>query len=397
MPLGPEDVVRKNFNTARFRGGYAAEEVDGFLEEVVAELRRLTGLVDQQQAEIQNLRAATSDSAGHQLAVAQDQLDQVRRERDAVVAELTAADRKVDQAREAAARAEEAKNQSLEEIRERFDEDLLALEKRVAHAQATADAAEQDCAQRVAAAEERARSAEAQAELLRQKLSEVSAGVRAAAEEQLGAEAVADLIPYATGLERDPIAQASAAAALAERIRRDHLAAGEREAQRLIGEAALERDAILAAAREQRDRLQSDGQQEHDRLIAEGRIQLDLARSESEGLVAGAQAEADQAREAARQQSEQLLASAQQQHDDVLDRARTAHEEQRRVAEQEAARLVSEAQTERDAVLADLATRREALESRIAQIDSSARAYRQRMRALVQEQLVQIDGEGWEL
>jgi len=43
MPLSPEDVVEKRFNPTRVREGYAQDEVDDFLDEVVAELRRLTG------------------------------------------------------------------------------------------------------------------------------------------------------------------------------------------------------------------------------------------------------------------------------------------------------------------------------------------------------------------
>ncbi|GAB7191113.1 DivIVA domain-containing protein [Kineococcus sp. NUM-3379] len=41
MPLTPEDVVNKRFNATRVREGYAQEEVDDFLDEVVEELRRL--------------------------------------------------------------------------------------------------------------------------------------------------------------------------------------------------------------------------------------------------------------------------------------------------------------------------------------------------------------------
>src|SRR3954451_1255913 len=43
MPLTPEDVQNKRFTTVRFKEGYDEEEVDGFLDEVEAELRRLLG------------------------------------------------------------------------------------------------------------------------------------------------------------------------------------------------------------------------------------------------------------------------------------------------------------------------------------------------------------------
>jgi DivIVA domain-containing protein len=42
MPLSPDEVVKKRFSATKFRQGYDEEEVDEFLDEVVAELRRLT-------------------------------------------------------------------------------------------------------------------------------------------------------------------------------------------------------------------------------------------------------------------------------------------------------------------------------------------------------------------
>ena len=43
MPLNPEEIVNKRFSATKFRQGYDEEEVDEFLDEVVAELRRLNG------------------------------------------------------------------------------------------------------------------------------------------------------------------------------------------------------------------------------------------------------------------------------------------------------------------------------------------------------------------
>ena len=42
MPLTADDVVQKRFNPTKFREGYDQDEVDDFLDEVVAELRRLS-------------------------------------------------------------------------------------------------------------------------------------------------------------------------------------------------------------------------------------------------------------------------------------------------------------------------------------------------------------------
>lgn len=41
MALTPEDIVSKRFTTTKFRDGYDQDEVDDFLDEVVAEVRRL--------------------------------------------------------------------------------------------------------------------------------------------------------------------------------------------------------------------------------------------------------------------------------------------------------------------------------------------------------------------
>jgi len=57
MPLTPEDVQKKQFTTVRFKEGYDEEEVDAFLDEVEAELRRL--LADNQSLS----RAAQSAAA----------------------------------------------------------------------------------------------------------------------------------------------------------------------------------------------------------------------------------------------------------------------------------------------------------------------------------------------
>ncbi|USQ77470.1 DivIVA domain-containing protein [Ornithinimicrobium cryptoxanthini] len=376
MPLRPEDVVRKNFNnTARFRGGYVSEEVDTFLEEVVAELRRLNALVDEQQAEVNHLKSARpDDSSGYQLGTEQIQLAHVRKERNALVAEMENADRRIAEAQQAAALAEEAKELSLEEIRARFDDDLLKLEQKVNTVRADANAAVDDSKKRIAVADQLAQAAERHAAQLREKLAKVSADVRAAATEHLGADVVEELIPFGDGLETDAIAQSSMVAMLADRIRRDHLTSGQHEAERLLGEAALERESI----------------------IAEGHRGLEQAQDEAAALIAAAREEGDDARETARISSERLLAEAQRQQTALLDQAQRDYDERVRLASSEATKLMEHAQLERDAILADLATRREALEARVTELDTSAREYRERVRALVNHQLIAIDKEDWD-
>lgn len=60
------------------------------------------------------------------------------------------------------------------------------------------------------------------------------------------------------------------------------------------------------------------------------------------------------------------------------------------------ARLVEDAQVERDAVLADLLSRREALEAKVAELEVSQREYRQRLRTLISEQLAAVDTDEWD-
>ena len=57
MPLTPDDVQNKRFTVVRFgKSGYDEEEVDSFLDEIEAEMRRLL-------AESNSLRAAASAPA----------------------------------------------------------------------------------------------------------------------------------------------------------------------------------------------------------------------------------------------------------------------------------------------------------------------------------------------
>src|SRR5690349_1795158 len=67
MALTPEDVLNKNFTATQFRRGYDEQEVDDFLDEVVAELRRLTQERDDLGTQLEECRkgqgAATTGAA----------------------------------------------------------------------------------------------------------------------------------------------------------------------------------------------------------------------------------------------------------------------------------------------------------------------------------------------
>ncbi|MCI2239712.1 DivIVA domain-containing protein [Paenibacillus sp. TRM 82003] len=68
MPLSPEDVVEKRFNPTRVREGYAQDEVDDFLDEVVAELRRLNAENDELRSQLQQCRARVAELSGEEPA-----------------------------------------------------------------------------------------------------------------------------------------------------------------------------------------------------------------------------------------------------------------------------------------------------------------------------------------
>jgi DivIVA domain-containing protein len=67
MPLTPEDVQSKRFTVTRFKAGYDEEEVDAFLDEVEAELRRLLT----ENAELRDRLAAVSGGAPIEPAAAE--------------------------------------------------------------------------------------------------------------------------------------------------------------------------------------------------------------------------------------------------------------------------------------------------------------------------------------
>src|SRR6266542_6791476 len=65
MPLTPEDVRNKVFTAVRLREGYDVNEVDDFLDEVVAELERLLADNDDLRAKLEacEQRVATAPAA----------------------------------------------------------------------------------------------------------------------------------------------------------------------------------------------------------------------------------------------------------------------------------------------------------------------------------------------
>src|SRR3954464_402157 len=63
MPLTPEDVSNKRFTPVRLREGYDMGEVDQFLDEVEAELARLTRENDDLRAKLSAAQSGAVDAA----------------------------------------------------------------------------------------------------------------------------------------------------------------------------------------------------------------------------------------------------------------------------------------------------------------------------------------------
>jgi DivIVA domain-containing protein len=265
MPLHPDDVVRKTFRAPKLRRGYDENEVDAFLEEVVVELRRLRRQVDEGQAEIDWLQREVAAGASAQLAVEGQQLEQVRREREALAAELRDADSRIAQAREEVVRAESERDARLEEIQARSDEDLAALKKRAREAR-------EEARQLAEAAREEEETVIARLATIRGQVEETVAA-------ELGQARVAALIAGLQVVDDGPLADLHVIPALAEALRRDHIERGRSVAQEIRAEAEEERDRIIAdvierakmlmeATQRQCDELLGAAKAEHDRLIA---------------------------------------------------------------------------------------------------------------------------------
>ena len=56
MALTPEDVLNKTFTQTQFRRGYDEREVDDFLDDIVAEMRRMTKESDELRGDLDTCR-----------------------------------------------------------------------------------------------------------------------------------------------------------------------------------------------------------------------------------------------------------------------------------------------------------------------------------------------------
>ncbi len=63
MALTPDDIVARTFETTRFRDGYDQDEVDNFLDEIVAEFRELVAEKERLEARVAELESGAPAAA----------------------------------------------------------------------------------------------------------------------------------------------------------------------------------------------------------------------------------------------------------------------------------------------------------------------------------------------
>ena len=229
--LTPEDVLKKTFQTTKFREGYDVEEVDDFLDLVLGTLRALYAENDALKAEPAS--HSSDDSAVH------ERVAQLEAELAAARDQISAAESSVAAAEAKVAEAELRASASTGEIG------------------SVQEQAEQARAQ-AAAAEETARSLRAELDGVRAELAQKSTELS----ELQVAPAVA------------PPAESEAAAgiiSLAQQLHDDHVRQGEEEAARLVTEANVESNRIVSEAQARSAKILAD--LERDRSDLEGKIE----------------------------------------------------------------------------------------------------------------------------
>jgi DivIVA domain-containing protein len=224
MAFMPEDVLNKNFTATQFRRGYDEHEVDDFLDQIVVEMRRLT-------SENEDLSKKLQTCLEDKGVIPPDAKDRI-----------------------AAAR------QSVEQA----EKDSTA---RIAKANAEAERAEAQAAERKKAADEAANET-----------AKTSSAVPAAA---------------AVGGVEGGMGSAAGVLALAEKLHAEYVSEGRNTRERLISEGQLRHDQVVGEAIAQQEELRSTSQAKHDALIAEATARheqlITEARERATGMVAEAQ------------------------------------------------------------------------------------------------------------
>jgi DivIVA domain-containing protein len=386
MALSPEDVLNKTFTQTQFRRGYDEREVDDFLDEVVAEMRRLNKDGEDLRGQLNDCRqgrgmspmpvsAPGMDTAELKALQAKHQdlerrnydlqrlLNEEKQAREAAVRELgqerqrqaALAQGDLDQATHDAderiatvtARAEEAEREAAE---------------RIARAKANAENAEREASKGAEAAEsearQRAEQARREAEQARREVESARADVEAARRDLNDARAQATNL-RSQGVDTNTAEMAavggggSAAGviALAQRLHDEH-----------VNEGIQKRDTLIA-----------EGEGRHRELLAE-------AQNRHDELMATAQARHDQ-----------LLGAGQNRHDQLIAEATERHEQMITEARERSTGMLHEAQQKRAQILEELGRERSMLERKIEELRAFERDYRNRLRSYIEGQLQELD------
>jgi len=232
MAFMPEDVLNKNFTATQFRRGYDEHEVDGFLDEIVVELRRLTNDNDDLAKQLKTClesKAVIPPEAKDKVAAVRMSIEQA--EKDAAA--------------------------------------------RIAKANADADRAEALAAQRKKEAEDAA-----------VEIAKSASAVPAAVKDQGPG-------PAETGVAATGLGSAAGVLALAEKLHAEYVAEGQKTRERLISEGQLRHDQVIGEANAKQEQLGYSAQAKHDALIAEATSRheqmITEARERATGMVAEAQ------------------------------------------------------------------------------------------------------------
>ena len=354
MALTPEDVLNKTFTQTQFRRGYDEREVDDFLDEVVAEMRRMV-------KDSEGLRSRGADGGAAAVAApagggkADEALVRENRDLRGRLGDLRSRLEK-----ETAARADAEKRVSelqrrineLESSSKARDEKLRgesakfasaesSADERIATVNARADEVERKAQERIAAATAAAERAENEARQRRD----------AAAQQAKQAQSVPDSGASDMAAAASGGAGASGLIALAQRLHDEHVAEGRTQREKLVAEAQRQHEELVAKGQGKHDELLASGQSKHDEFVKAGQGKRD-----------------------------QFIGEGTSQRDKLISDAQA-----------KASTLVNEAETKRKKILDDLNAQKTGLENRIAELTSTERDYRRKLKDFITSQLKDLE------
>lgn len=307
MALTPEEVLNKQFTVTQFRKGYDEREVDDFLDDVVAEMRRQikeNGEIYKQLEECRGGRAAApvarpgGDEADidlrrlesrnkelekvarqfeerlHGCEVARGDLQsrydmavkELERMRVATGAGMPAARASGPGAGQVAAVEADARAR-IESANRQADEAEESARRRILTAQQQADQAEVTSRERIQAAQRQVMEAEAAASRA------PTPATPAPAAQAFGGLDSGTAASFQALVDSESGGGAAGVLALAQKLHDEHVAAGEAKRDELIATATSQRDAILSAATSRRDEMLTEARERSTGMVAEAQQQ----------------------------------------------------------------------------------------------------------------------------